>query len=437
MIRKLYIALLLVLVTLVLCGCDVGSVSDLYSLPKRSEQYTNLQSVMERAMTGLEYSAPRTGDNQQTVQAADLDGDGQSEYILFAKGSSERPLQIFIFSGDGENYQLLDTIESTGSAFDRVEYIQMNDSPGFELVVGCQVSDQVVRAVSVYTLVGDQMEQLMSANYSEFVCCDMDGNGISDLLTLRPGDSVNGEAVRYSYENGNIERSQVSNMSEPAEDVLRIMVGKLHDGVRAVYVASEAGSGVITDIFALKDGQLTNVSFSSDSGTSVQTLRNYYVYAEDIDNDGVLELPDLITMKSTQEDGTQPNQYIIRWYAMTSDGEKVQKMYTYHNYIGGWYLRLDEAIAHRFAVTQKGSSYEFSLWDEAFTTAEKLMTLYVLTGQKREEQAVTDNRFVLYRSESTVYAADLEVASANYGMTQENMIECFNLILQAWKTGET
>ena len=57
------------------------SVDDLYCLPKRSEAYTNLQNEIDRVMSGLEYSAPISGEHQQTVQMADLDGDGQIENI--------------------------------------------------------------------------------------------------------------------------------------------------------------------------------------------------------------------------------------------------------------------------------------------------------------------------------------------------------------------
>ena len=57
-----------------------------------------------------------------------------------------------------------------------------------------------------------------------------------------------------------------------------------------MYVASSAdGKTIITDIFAIKSGEFTNISFSNESGTSVRTLRNYYVYADDIDMDGVVE----------------------------------------------------------------------------------------------------------------------------------------------------
>ena len=179
------------------------------------------------------------------------------------------------------------------------------------------------------------------------------------------------------------------------------------------------------------------MSFSNESGTSVQTLRNYYVYADDIDDDGILELPSLITMKLPNQTNSNANQYLIRWYAMDSDGSEIDKLYSYHNYVGGWYMRLDSELAPRMCVLQQGNAYEFYIWDEAYNASEKIMTVYVLTGQKRDEQATIDNRFVLHRTESTVYAANLEVASASYGISKDGLINSFRMILQDWNTGET
>lgn len=437
--KYLNIAFILSMVILLFTGCGISTVGDLYSPPKRSDEYTNMQTLIQQTMSDAEFSAPVSGDNQQSVQAVDLDGDGEDEYLLFVRDSSEKPLKIYVFSGDGKNYSLLDRIESAGSTHDRVEYIQMDDKPGLEIVVGRRVSDQVVRSVSVYSLENGQMEQIMSTNYTEFLCCDLDGNGRSELMVFRPGETQHGIAVRYFVEGGIVERSHEVSMSEQAENIKRIMFGYLQDGKRAVYIASRVtGSDlIVTDVFTVKAAQLTNVSFSSETGTSVQTLRNYYVYADDVDDDNVLELPSLITMPSTGVDTPLTNQHIIRWYAMNSDGSVVDKKYTYHNFVGGWYLELEEALAERITVEQRGSSYVFLLWNEDKTQTQPLLTIYVLTGQKREEQAIKDNRFILLRGESTIYSAVLDVSSADYNLTQESLIAGFHLILQDWKTGET
>ena len=195
--RKKYFVALLIMAALTLSGCSMHAVQDLYCLPMRSEGYTNLQTMISKAMTGFEYSAPLNGDNQQTVQTADLDGDGLPEYILFAKNASNKTMKVFVFSGDGETYQLVDSIASAGTAFDRVEYIQMDGKPGVELVIGRQVSNQVVRSVSVYSMIEGQLEQVMSANYAEFITCDMEGDGKTELFVLGPGGGTKGVGALY------------------------------------------------------------------------------------------------------------------------------------------------------------------------------------------------------------------------------------------------
>ena len=132
--RRITLMALLLTAVLLFGGCALQTVDKMYSLPKRSEEYNDLQSSIDAAMAGLEYSAPLSGENQQTVQMADLDGDGVDEYLLFAKASSDKPMEILIFSRAGESCQLKEIIESRGSAFELVEYVEMDDQAGVELV---------------------------------------------------------------------------------------------------------------------------------------------------------------------------------------------------------------------------------------------------------------------------------------------------------------
>ena len=104
---------LLLLLALTLSGCQMQSVRQMYRLPKRSESYMGLQSAIDSAMQGLEFSAPLSGENRQTVQMADLTGDGLPEYLLFAKGNTEKPLQILILSETDSEYRLLAAVDCT------------------------------------------------------------------------------------------------------------------------------------------------------------------------------------------------------------------------------------------------------------------------------------------------------------------------------------
>ena len=436
---KFLIFWLLVAALTLLSGC-MSTLDQMYCLPKRSEDAQNLQASIDAAMTGLDYCAPISGENQQTVQTADLDGDGGMEYLVFAKGSSEKPMKILIFSLEEDRYVHTITLDSNGFAFDQVEYVQVDGQPGMELVVGRQVSDQVLRSVSVYSFHGSEVDTIMSTSYTKYLTCDLDGNGLKEILILRPGqsDSDNGVAELYAVRDGVIERSNEASMSESADRLKRIITGKLQDGEPAVYVASTVGdNAIITDVFALVDGAFRNVSLSNESGTSVQTLRNYYLYAVDIDGDGVVELPDLINMTPVSSARATDRQYLIRWYAMRLDGTEVDKLFTFHNYAGGWYFQLNKEWVSRITVEQTGQAYHFYIWDSAFTHADKMLTIYAFTGPNREDQAVENGRFVLYRTDAAVYAGSLENRAYDFGITTDVVINGFHLIHQEWKTGET
>ena len=68
----------------------------------------------------------------------------------------------------------------------------MDNAPGYELVVGRQLSDQVLRSVSVYSFSSGSAEQLMMVGYSKFITCDLNDDGCSELMVILPGESETG-----------------------------------------------------------------------------------------------------------------------------------------------------------------------------------------------------------------------------------------------------
>lgn len=433
--RNFRIWLLVLLAALLLSAC--ATVDDMYILPKRSNAFNDLQVAIDSAMPDISYSAPVAGENRQSVQMADLNGDGIEEFLVFAKDGNEKPLKILVFRNDAGRYHQIATLENSGTAFEQVEYVQLDEKPGVEIVVGRQVSDQVFRSMTVYTMVGQTVEQVVTDNYTKMLPVDMNNDGMSELLLIKPGDSDADKGVvsLYSAKSGIMERSNEVDMSQPADKIKRIVAGKLHDGGNGVYIGSTVDeSTLITDVFVLREGLLTNLTLSVESGTSVKTMRNYYIYADDVDDDGVVELPSLITMKPVSLLNSSDQLHVIRWYALTASGTEQNKMYTFHNFLDGWYLQLDESLTDRISVSMKGTAYQFFMWDKEYKNAEEIMTISAQAVQSRMEQ---EGRIVLSRTDKLVYIAELTPNAEKYGITQESVIYNFRLIHQDWKTGET
>lgn len=439
--RKLFYAVVTVIIMLCFSGCGSQTAADMYSLPKRSPEYNNLQTEMDRAMMNLEYAAPVSGENRQSVQLADLDGDGVDEYLVFARGAGEKPLKILVFRQLPEQqFELLEAISCKGAVFEQIEYVEFDDEPGCELVVGRQINDQVTKIASVYSFASGQSEQILSSIYTKFITCDLNRDGSAELMVIRSGEAeaANAVALLYSFQNGAVERSIEASLSVKADQIRRITTNVLYEGETAVYVASSLNdTGIITDIFAVRDGQFSNITLSSEFGTSVQTWRNYYIYAEDINGDGILELPSLIPMQFTSPMSEFAEQNLIRWYCMDINGEEIDRLYTYHNYAEGWYIELDQTWLTRIAVEEFGAAHTFYMWNENYGEALAVFTVYTLTGRDRDSQADVQNRFALHRGENVVYAGKLEYASALYGISESYLINCFHLIRPDRLAGDT
>ena len=419
MSRYVKIAVLILFAALVFSGCGLKTVDQLYCLPKRSESDNNLQTVIDEAMDGLTFSAPMYGSNRLSVQVADLDGDNVDEYLLFAKDSSEKPLKILIFCQLASGFVLMDTIEGYGFAFDFVEYAQVDDRPGVEIIVGRQVSDQVARAVSVYRFTSGFSRQLLSTGYSRLSTCDLDQDGKKEIFLLNYGadDKGNGLVVLYDYREGQMQRSSEKNISSSAASFQRFTPGTLQGGRQAMLVTCEKDEQtLITDVFVMDDGQLSTAA----KGITAQTLKDYHVYPTDVDGDGILEMARLLPMPDT---GFGGRQYLLQWYSLDEEGEETEKQYTFHNYSEGWYLVIEKSRIEELVVEQTEESTVFSRMDAGNKIT--MLVIEAFTDTDREEIAKQDGRVILYKGDAVIYTAKITEEALKLGLTAEALNSVF------------
>ncbi len=229
-------------------------------------------------------------------------------------------------------------------------------------------------------------------------------------------------------------------MSDGAGAVKRIISGYMAHDVPAVFVASEYGSdSIITDVFAFRGGTFQNIT-SSGGGTSVQTVRSYFVYANDIDSDGLIELPELVELPRI--DDSTGAYSIIRWYNLGMKGEKRVKLTTYHSFSSGWYLTIPVAWNEQIAISRSEEvsgvrGLVFSEWDAKTRNAVPIVTIYAFSGEDRNAAAQQDGRFILSEKGDVTYAAELGQSSWAAALDEQTLKQMFNYIRIDWNSGET
>lgn len=444
--RIFALAMLMVLLCMTMTGCFFKAADELYCLPRQSEEYNDLQAAINTVMLQMhaDYAAPISGSNQQAVQLADLDGDGSDEAVAFLKTEGELPLKLVVFQKQGEDYHQIAMVESDGSNFSSVEYLQLDGKAGMEILVGRQIGDQVPQSMGVYALQESRMVELMSTTYQEYTTADLDLDGLSDIVVLRyDSEEQHGVVERYCTRNGMLERDPEVLMSNSVDAVKRIITGYVQPGVPAIFVASVyQDTSILTDIFAVQNHVLINVTAQTEDNVPAPTVRNYFVYATDIDGDGVMELPDPQQLPYFGREGDNGN-YIIHWYNISLDGQRTDKLTTYHNYSGGWYLILPDWWGDKITVTRGNElsgavGYTFSRWDAIQEPLEEVFTIYEFSGYDRDEviQNAEVDLTVLGEKGETTYVAQIAQGEQPAQITAEQLQNWFHFISVDWNTGE-
>lgn len=428
-----------------LSGC-FRSVDELYALPKLPEEYQNLQARIEEVTTGTgaEYSAPQSGVFNQPVQLQDLDGDGVMEAIAFFKvANDEKPLKIYIFRLTDEGYEVAAIIENEGSYISSIDYEDISGGPAKELVVNGNAY-----LLSVYSIEDYEVTELMRSNYSSFQLQDLDMDNRKEIALVRT-NAVEGKTwVEYwdSDGNGLVLRSAPL-MSEGVTGVVLdgVQTGFLRGtgdtSVPALFVTSYQGDGILTDIFACRNGNLENITLESTAqegaevGVSYGTRRvKDNASLTDINDDSYMEIPIPVP------GATVNSETLYTWFQYNIEGKAIPVFTTYHNYAENWYFVLPKSWEGQVSVSQYSNLSEqraivFSAVGAAAGEPQAFLTIYRLTGPNRHMQARMGDRFTLALDDTTIFSAELRKGSWDCGLDEEGVKAQFHQIRTEWASG--
>ena len=423
--------LLLAALLFCLSGCYSGNIDQYFSLPMASEEYRQLQSLIDEELaSGSEYAAPIHGSYRQSVQLSDVDGDGADEALAFFRDAAKNP-KINIYDSENGEYRLARSISGEGSSIGRIDYADLTGDGQKELLVSWQISSGL-SVLGVYSLAGWSGDVLLSTDSAEFVTGDINRDGCDELLNLRAANSTTYLVDQYTFPLGQEPQATSAALSAGISALQRLRMVTLAGDAPALLAESTLTTGdLVSDLFVCRDGSLINLTMNRTTQIS-ETRRSYsLVYAQDIDGDGSTEIPHPQQLYSRGDEVF----WSIAWFRYDASGRASTIMTTYHCVTDNWYLvlpsgwdvgltvRRDDSVSGERAVILSRLRSDGSLEDYA--------AVYAITGENRYERARLDNRFLLQEEGTTVYAAKILD-----GKTDENTIRSrFHVIYTDWSSG--
>ncbi len=430
-ISKLSALVLVLAALLTLSGCYSGNIDQYFSLPKPSEEYQQLQQLIDREIAGGSgYAAPTRGSYRQSVQLMDLDDDGTAEALAFLRGADSL-LKINVYALSGSEYRQVLSLTEKGRSIGRVDFVDMDRDGRRDLVITCQISTGL-GILSVYSLQNWSGELLMSTDCTEFVSGDLDKDGWDELLVLRDVGPDSYMADMYTLDGNREPRASTAALSGGISELRRAGVVRIGGDQPALLVESAmTGGDLVTDLVVYREGALVNLTLNRSTAVS-EARRSYdQIYSQDIDGDGATEVP---YPQQLYNQGGE-TQWSIAWYRYDLSGRAMLAKTTYHCATDGWYwelpagwdvgltVRRDESIPGERAVTLSRLRADGMIQD--------LLRVYAITGENRGERARLDNRFVLEESASTVFAAEI----LGNSIERDGVASRFHIIYNEWTTG--
>ena len=447
-VKRVLISIIMAAFMCTFSGCIGGSVDNLYKLPQLSDDYVQLQKSLDEVLdTGAKYSAPTSGMYRQAVQLMDIDGDGAEEALgFFNVYGDDEPLKIYVFKDVGdEGYTVEAVIEGTGTGIDSVDYSDFNGDGIKELIIGWKI-DGSNQMLTVYNMKDYQAARVIMTDYTEYVIEDLDGDNISELAVVRmaSGD-IRGEVEAYTMAADGEVVSSTAYLSSGAESISKLRTGYLVEDINAVFIESTYGeSGTITDVFALQNGVVKNISADNATGISQDTIRLNSVYCTDIKGDMIMDVP-LVKVLPSQSDAAV--YWSVEWYSYRLSGRKIYNITTYHNISDGWYLIMPEDWRDNISVRRIDAipgerTIIFSARVGQTDVYKDFLAIYTLSGNNRQDLAAADGRFILKAEQNTIYAAKILDKGSFSGndisvsVSKEMVENNFKIIYTEWQTGK-
>lgn len=426
-VLRFFLLLSLFFAVLTLSGCAGPSDQTLYRLPKLPAEYESLETRIDALLSGgAEYAAPTSGSNLQSVQMVDLDGDGVDEAVaILRRQSDERPMKIYIFRADGDNYEQHCLIEGTSNSVYSINYVDLNGDGWREILAGIR-GDLDVQNLAVYSVASAKPQQLLVTGYTRYAARDLNGDGAQELIVLHSDEENYAVADEYVWDGAELAPRSSLRLPTTVTELSRLTAGTLSGGENALFVTSVAEENTaVTAILTAADGQLQSVAG--------KTCRFLELYPGDVNNDGVTEVPEPVAFPQTDPEGAV--YYRILWQQFDSKGNSSTVRSTYQDPQGGWTLVLpeswDEGVSVERSSGPDGSSVTFFCEE----TGGAFLTIYALTGANRTLMANRSGRVLLSRQAEVTYAAELIDGGAGR-IDEQGLRDRFGLLAAEWTTGE-
>lgn len=388
-----------------LCGCSplsMGSTGDLLRAPALGEQPGAIQRALTAAVGEVVYKYPKEGDVVSPLLLVDLNGDGTDEgVVLYSQGEGNTNVRLAVFEQSGTDWVLMAEAQGANTEVASIDAVDLYGNGTKLLVVGYANAALSNKTLEIYAYNGTGIDVMQHGAYNSYLLGDFTGRGGTDLAVVSRGEGdtalqlqiITGQNNTIAYlQQGIALQSNITtcvgiHASINEDGKLFLLV----DGIM------EANGALVTQVLVYSETTGQFYSRESDTAAAIyaisDTMRSLtQLTSRDIDGDGTVETPLIVspTATATIEEGL--NLYFIQWVDLT-DESMPAKYFGVFDTETGLYIQLPGEWLDGISLHLTSTGWKARLLSSGYTVLEY--------RQLEEGAALPDNAWYVAGSVST------------------------------------
>lgn len=421
-------------------GCEMVSfnVSELMSPPKATGEKAAIQELIEEeAGSGYTLKYPQNGNFRSSVTTMDFDSDNTEEAIVFyvPSGETQTVHMLIMDYVDGE-WISLGNHQSKSSTVDRLMFSDLDGDGKKEIIVGWSTTyNALVNDLSVYLVSDNTSTEITSENkYTDFLCGSFTGTEKEELLLLSlytTEKNASATLIGLNDTKNSLYTLGETPIDSDVTSFKKLQTGNIYENQFGAIIDGETSEGAYNSQIIYYSNyfeSLERVSFTGDSIKNQKT-RNYPVLSEDIDGDGIIEIPNTFKMNidDTQIDAV-PAAHIY-WCQYNNLGNlTVDEIQAASLFYGCRFTIPDNWLSYTAYVNYSTNEITFYEWNNAENKlGQPLIIIKMFPHNLWTDGTSAGGYTELARNDSYVYSFITVETNSAMLPTNEEIIKAFSL----------
>lgn len=435
MLKKVLTIAIALLMCFVFTGCEIiDSTKDMVAPPELTGEMSLIADALYKSVgVDCDLKYPSSGDRRSAIVLEDLNGDSIFEAFAFYSTSDDEmtTMHVNVICQIGGVWTSVSDQTVVAIGVEMVDFCDLDNDGLEEILIGWEVNGNNEKQLSVFNFNENKLNQQLLQAYTSFMCCDLDNNGVNEIFVhlLNTTEKTN-KAMIYNYADGKMAQTAGCLMDGSIKSAEFPVLSTLSNGQKAIYINETKGVGAITEVLYISKGELINPLLDTvNSFENILTLRAASLKIQDINSDGILEIPVASDLPNATD--SDEKLYYTNWCSF--NGEKLSvKLVTVVNTVDGYYLTVPNSMVGYLAVLKDIENHErkFYHYDSQNNILGKL--LFTITAIDADDWASADydhgNKVEITRNDDMIFVAELGEGANTFAINIEYIKETFYLV---------